>query len=160
MSPALGFTEDSLVVIDHNNIALALGWTETAVGSNVTRIGSLVTISMQVKNIAEPAWVEATTYAAKEVVSEGGSIYESIAGANKEHKPSSDAGVHWKLLTSTPTKVCTLPADYAPAVTTVTEDGKFSVATTGVVTATFALTAAASSFIPFQLSYVAAVGTP
>jgi hypothetical protein len=160
MSPALGFTEDSLIVLDRESVALGVGWSEPAAGSDVTRIGSLVTVSMQVKNIAEPAWVEGTTYAAHEIVSEGGSLYESIAGANKEHKPSSDAGVHWKLLTATPTHVCTLPADYRPAVTTVTEDGKFSVATTGVVTATFALTAAAGSYIPFQLSFKAAVPTP
>jgi hypothetical protein len=160
MTPLAEFTEGSLMTLDEEPILLNAGWSEPAVGSDVTRIGSLVTVSMQVKNVAEAAYANGTTYAAKEVVTEAGALYESIAGGNVGHKPSSDAGAHWKLLTAAATTVLTLPVQYRPLVATVTEDGKFSVATTGVVTFTGSMEAAAGSYIPFQLSYRAAVQTP
>ena len=160
MSPLAEFTEGTMVQLDAEEIVLAPGWSEPAEGSDVMRTGNTVTVAMQVKNIAEPAWVEATEYAVGAIVAEGGKLYESLVGENKEHKPSTDGGVHWKELTATPTHVCTLPERYRPAVATVTPDGKFSIATTGVVTATFSLVAEAESFVPLQLSYRAADTTP
>lgn len=160
MCPSAEFVEGSELVLDQQEIALGVGWTEPAKGSSVTRIGSIVFLSMQVKNEAEPAYASGTTYAAKALVSESGKLYESIAGSNVGHTPSTDAGVHWKLLDATNDLVCTLPEQFWPAATTVTPDGKFSVSTAGVLTSTFALTSEAGTYVPLQLSYRAQVQTP
>lgn len=45
------------------------------------------------------AWSETTKYALNELVWENGKNYRStVSGENKGHKPSTDAGVHWELL--------------------------------------------------------------
>jgi hypothetical protein len=158
--PSAEYTEGSELVLDEETVALAAGWTEPAKGSNITRIGSLVVLSMQVKNEAEPAWVEATVYAAKALVSEGGKVYESLAAGNEKHKPSSDAGVHWKEVIATPTVVATLPEQYWPAAAMESNDGKFTLSTEGVLKTSVALTSSPASYIPVQLSYRAAILTP
>lgn len=160
MSPLAEFSEGTQVVLDETQVTLLPGWTEPATGSDVTRIGSLVTLTMQVANEAEPAYVSGTTYAAKEVASEAGALYESIAGGNKGNQPSTDAGVHWRVLSATNDEVCVLPVDYRPLVATKTPDGKFIVKTNGIVESTFALTSASSGFVPLQLSFRAAVQIP
>jgi len=152
--------ESTEIELESSSTALAPGWSEATPGSDISRTGDLVVLSMQVKNVAEPEWLVGTTYAANAIVARTGSTYKSIAGGNVGNDPATDAGVHWTLITASPTKVCTLPPEFRPAATTVTPDGKFSVASTGVVTATVALTAEPGSFLPLQLAFRATTVNP
>lgn len=160
MSPLAEFQEGSEVVLDEEPVALQPGWSEPATGSDITRIANLVTLSMQVKNVANAAYEAEAVYAAKATVVEAGKLYESLAAGNTGHTPSTDGGVHWRLLTATPTHVTVLPAQYRPSVTTVTADGNFSVSPEGVVTSTFSIAAEPGAYKVLQLSYRAAVTTP
>lgn len=145
--------------LDSGTASLLAGWTEASPGSDVMRVGNQVTIAMQVKNAAEAAYASGTTYAAGAFVTESGVTYESVAGGNVGHTPSTDAGVHWKVVEH-PERVCVLPPEYRPAAATSTEDGKFNIATTGIVTSSVSRATAPSEFIPFQVCYRAATVTP
>lgn len=160
MCPLAEFQEGSEIVVDEKSVALLPGWSEPASGSDVTRIGNLVTLSMQVKNEAEDEWEAEGVYAAKAVTVREGHLFESLVAGNTGHDPKTDGGVHWKLLTETPTRVTVLPPDFRPSVTTVTADGNFSVSAEGVISAAFALTSEPGAYKVLQLSYRAAVPIP
>jgi Carbohydrate binding domain. len=158
--PTQSFYEGTELVVESGEVALnpGAGWTELAKGSSVTRQGSLVTVAMQVKNAARAAWVEATEYAAGVLVTEGGKTWRSLVAANTGHKPATSP-TFWAEVAS-PTLICTLPAELRPAVAYLTEDGKFEFKANGEVVSTFSLTAEAASWLPVQLSYVAASINP
>lgn len=155
--PKHEWTAGETRLLDNGSSALNTGWKEPSPGSDVTRTGNQVHVSMLLKNVAQAAYSATPAYVKGEMVTETGVTYISIADANKGHTPSTDAGVHWAVVAA-PTTVTTLAPEYRPAAATVTPDGKFKIATTGVVTSTFSLATEAETAL--NISYRAATLTP
>lgn len=155
--PEAVFEVGTEIVADDEQVPTP-GWTDSAGISGVFRQGRLVDVSLRVTNIVRKAYSAGTTYAAKELATEGGNVYESLAAGNIGKTPSTSPAA-WKLLGKEKT-ICTLSSAYRPAAVVKLASG-FEVLTNGEVVSTAtagALEAAVAYTV--ECTYLAAAVSP
>lgn len=150
--------EGTEILLASETVVDGTGFSDVA-PSDVMRNGSLVTLSLTIKNAARAAWAEKSKYAVGTLSTEGGKTYVLIKAEPEAEKakPTTDAGVHWQEVAD-PTLVCTLPVEYRPAAAVTTVDGNFTVSAAGLVKTTYSLVAGGTKAL--QFSYRAAGVSP